>query len=361
MKKIVFFISSAATGGGIQRSASMITSELDKEEKYSITVVSLYNYDKRKYDYGKNTKHLKGSIESTNNAKKIIYKAKQECRNLFLNLEFDSIIIEGLGLIPFIPKKILRNKAINKIVRDHTGYSNFKKYGLTWFGLKMSLKYMDRIIVLTKENLLEYSQLFSKYRDKFMVIPNTVSSNIKRFSYNSNNKKICFIGRLSNEKGPDMAIEAFSKVLNVNEYSEWKLDLYGTGPMLNYLKSIVHDKKLERNVFFKGYESNIKDIYNKYAFLLVSSKFESFGLVILEALKAGIPVVSFDCNYGPRSLIKDGENGLLVTNGDKEELSKAIYSLISNENLRNQLAKNTDQIDSEFDYFKVITKWENVI
>ncbi|TXL66775.1 glycosyltransferase family 4 protein [Cerasibacillus terrae] len=361
MINVLFLISSAATGGGIQRSVSMISSALNKKEEYSVTVVSLFDYKEKRYDYGKITNHIKGSLKSNNNIKRIFFKAKTECASLLSKVDFDSIVIEGLGLVPLVPKKILKNKSIKIIVRDHSGYSNFKKFGLSWVGLKMSLKYADTFIVLTNENKEEYSRMFPKVRNKFKVIPNTIEPNVKRSPYNPNSNKICFVGRLSTEKGPHLLIDAFSNVINKEQYNEWKLDVYGTGPNLDELKSLVVRKKLEANVVFKGYSNNIINLYKDYAFLVVPSKYESFGIVILEALSVGIPVISFDCNYGPRSLIKHEKNGLLVQNGDVGELSDAINRMISNKEFRQVLSKNTQNINKKFGYSRVISEWENVL
>jgi glycosyltransferase involved in cell wall biosynthesis len=359
-KKILFLITSAATGGGIQRSVSMITGGLNDNE-YSITVVSLFDYKERTYDYGINTNHLKGSIKSNSNIKKIYLKAKAECAELLSQVKFDTVIIEGLGLVPLIPKKILLKKSISKIVRDHTGYSNYNKFGLSWMGLKKTIKYADEFIVLTKENRNEYSKIFGAKDYKIKVIPNAIDPHIKRFPYDLLSKKLCFVGRLSSEKGVDLLIEAFSMAIESEEYKDWELDIYGAGPELEKIKSLISQKNIDKNVILKGYSKDMHNRYNKYAFLVVPSRFESFGLVILEAMKTGLPVVSFDCNYGPRSLISHEVNGLLVQNGNVNELSNAIKKMISNNEFRNELSKNTDKDLWLYENGNILKEWEKVL
>lgn len=361
MRNILFLLPSSATGGGVQKATSLITKALDTDEGFSVTVASLFDYDKRKYNYGEHTRHLKGTLEQNNNIRKVFFRAKKTCKQLLSKSDFDTIVVEGLGIVPLLPFKLLKDKNVKLVIRDHSGYSNYTKYGLSWIGLKITIKYANTFIVLSNDIKAEYLSLFPKLKSIIKVIPNTIDPDVVREPYNLDSKKICFVGRLSEGKGPHLLIEAFSKLVTNEKFSDWKLDIYGTGPMMDKLRSLVDNSEVSGNVFFKGHHNDIINLYKEYAFLVVPSRYESFGLVILEALTVGIPVISFDCNYGPRTMISHMQNGLLVENGNVDELKKAIELLISNKEIRSELAGGYNRKTSAFDYFKVIENWKKVL
>lgn len=359
MKKLAFLVSSAATTGGIQKSLSMITKGLPKE-KFTITVISLFNFGHTNYDYGSDVEFLKGSLTSNVDLKKNFVKSFVELKKLLESIEFDTLVVEGLGLVPFVSKKYYDSNLKKFIVVDHTGRNNFKKYGLSWWGLLITKKYADFFVVLTNENKKEYKKKF-KNPEKIQVIPNSLDSKVITSPYNMNSRKICFVGRLSYEKGPDILIDAFSKTLSLINGKDWTLDIFGIGPEMPKLKEQIQNKELSNRIFLKGYENDIINRYKDYAFMVVPSRFESFGINILEALKVGIPVIAFDCNYGPRNLIRNNENGFLINENNTEELSLAINKLIEDNDLRLMFSKRTNLDLALYDFKNIILEWEKIL
>lgn len=360
MKKIMFLLPSAATSGGVQKSLSILTKTLSEKEKYLITVASLFETSENIYDYGKKTQHICGTLKKEMNLKKVFLKAKKECKKLVNKENIDVLVVESLGLLPLLPKKILNDKNIKIIVRDHVGYKNYKTFGLTWFGLKKAIKYIDYFIVLTEENKKEYLKVHPDLNNRIKVFPNIIEEDVVNRKYNSNSKKICFVGRLSTEKGAHLLIDAFSKVVE-RDIDKWQLDIYGSGEELENLKIQVKKTGMNDNINFKGHTNNIINLYENYSFLVVPSKYESFGIVILEALTIGIPVIAFDCSYGPRSLIDNEKNGLLVEKDNVEKMSNAIELLIKNKEYREYLASNTHKSVKKYSHSKIIKEWENVL
>ncbi|WP_341357133.1 glycosyltransferase [Rossellomorea sp. y25] len=360
LKNIAFLVSSAATGGGIQKSLSLISKALNNE-KFSVTIISLFDYEEIKYDFGPKTTFLKGSLKGNVDLKKVFFKTYFQCKRLLSSAHFDTLVIEGLGLVPFIPTKFLKDKSLKVVVRDHTGMSNYSRYGLSWLGLKQTMKYSDRFVVLTEENEREYAEIFNGEKNKIKTIPNALDPNIINSPYNNNSKKILYVGRLSYEKGADLLVESFGKALDLINDDEWQLDIYGSGPEMDNIQKQISQQNLNTRINLKGYNRNIYSTYKEYSFLVVPSRFESFGLIMLEALKVGIPVIAFDCNYGPRSIIRDKENGLLVPQNDINEFSKAISKLILNKDLRISLSNNTNTYLDKYNYRNVISEWETLL
>lgn len=360
MKKVAFLISSAGTGGGIQKSLSLITKELGIEH-HEVTIISLFDFNKTKYDYGDATRIIKGELEGNIDLKKNFIKTYLECNRLLKLADYDTLVVESLGLVPFLRKKIINSKSIKIIVRDHSGLSNYSKFGLSWIGLKKTLKYANSFIVLTEENKKEYIDLSNRFKNIIKVISNSIDPDVKEEKYNINSKKIIFVGRLGREKGVDLLIESFSQSLFELQNLDWELDIYGLGPEEKNIRDLIKKKGLEDRIYLKGYKKNVYNIYHEYSFMVVASRFESFGLAIVEAFKVGIPVISFDCNYGPRSIITNNENGLLVKANDVNALSSAINKLIRDTEMRKSFSVNTRNGIDKYSHQNIINEWKKIL
>ena len=126
------------------------------------------------------------------------------------------------------------------------------------------------------------------------------------------------------------------------------------------LKQQMSDLQL-KNVQFVGYIDDINEEFRKASVFVCSSRFEGFGMVILEAQANELPVVSFDCPYGPSELIKDGYTGILVENGDVPALSAGIEKLINDKDLRSRLAIEAKKWSESFHVTGICDRWEKLL
>lgn len=194
-----------------------------------------------------------------------------------------------------------------------------------------SLKQLDRFVVLTNEDRRNWTEL-----DNVSVIPNFVTS-VSMDKSDCNLKRVIAVGRYSWQKGFDMLINAWQIVYK--SHPEWLLDIYGDGDSNTY--QIIADNMGLSSVVRCNHA--IRDINNEYiksSIFVLSSRYEGLPLVLIEAMGAGLPVVSFSCPCGPRDLIQEGFNGLLVENGNVKELATKIITLIENEDLRCHMGLN---------------------
>jgi glycosyltransferase involved in cell wall biosynthesis len=142
-------------------------------------------------------------------------------------------------------------------------------------------------------------------------------------------------GRLFPVKRYDLLIEAFAKV--VAERPESRLRIYGKGPERANLRATIDRLGLGDNVFLMGARATLETEWAKASVAAVSSEWESFGMTILEAMHAGVPVVATDCPHGPGEIVTDGTDGLLVTPGDPNALATGLLRLIDDPDLRQRV------------------------
>jgi GalNAc-alpha-(1->4)-GalNAc-alpha-(1->3)-diNAcBac-PP-undecaprenol alpha-1,4-N-acetyl-D-galactosaminyltransferase len=167
------------------------------------------------------------------------------------------------------------------------------------------------------------------------------------------------IGRLESQKGFELLIKAFAK-LKLN-YSEWSLTILGDGSLRSELESLVKQLELTNQVHFLGRVKNPYDFLKQADIFVMSSRFEGFPNALCEAMASGLPVISTDCPSGPREIIRNGVDGILVANEDITALSKAIEHLMSNEDERKRLAAKAPEITQRFSLETVMRMWEEVI
>ena len=218
-----------------------------------------------------------------------------------------------------------------------------------YFYFRTIERYADAIVTLT-----EADKMLWKHTNLIEVIPNFSTMHVSRYS-DCTSKRIIAVGRLEWEKGFGRLIEIWRIVSS--KHADWHLDIYGKGSMHDTLITLAKKYKT-RNLTIHNETSNISQEYAASSICTVTSYFEGFSLVLLEAMKHGIPCVSFDCPFGPRSIINDSYNGFLVENGETRLFAERICRLIENEDLRKQFSNKAIEKANTFDKEIIMNKWE---
>lgn len=218
---------------------------------------------------------------------------------------------------------------------------------------KLIYRYVSSVVILTDEDKPKYDWL---EKSKIHIIPNIVSINFD--GYQVKKKIIIAVGRMCYQKGFDLLIEAWSHI--ATEQHDWTLQIYGEGEDKVMLENLIDAYQLN-NVELHPFTSNIDEVYQKASAFVLSSRFEGLGMVLIEALAHQLPCVSFDCPAGPKTIIKHGVNGSLVTTGNVVELSEAISVLLNNKELRNRYSSNSVASISNFSQDVVVGKWINLV
>ncbi len=209
----------------------------------------------------------------------------------------------------------------------------------------------DRFVVLTEEDRKNWPEL-----QNICVIPNFIEKQNKEKDYKLKKRFIC-VGRLSYQKGIDILIEACNLIKD--KLDGWHVDIFGAGEEETKLRSQIDESGLSEIVRINKPTTNIYAEYAKSDALLMTSRFEGLPMVLLEAMSAGIPAISFRCPCGPSDIITEG-CGILVENGNVEKFAKAMADVIDNPHTLMEMGRKSKERATDFEKDAVMREWEDL-
>ena len=212
----------------------------------------------------------------------------------------------------------------------------------------------DKFVVLTQEDQSYWGAL-----PNIEVIPNAAMSITGKLS-DVSFKRIIAVGRLDYQKGFNRLVQAWALIQETNKYRDWRLDIFGQGEWQNMLQQTIDKAELQDTVHIHRPTTKIGDEYAHSSILVTSSHYEGFPMVMIEAMAYGLPVVSFDYKCGPKDIIQDGANGLLVKDGDIEGFANAMMHLMADESYRKKLSTNARKVTSTYSEEAVMNKWKDL-
>ena len=217
--------------------------------------------------------------------------------------------------------------------------------------LKVASRF-DRFVVLTHEDSRYWGGL-----SNMSVIPNA-----RTFVCDApaplDRHRVIAVGRYTYQKGFDMLLYAWARVCK--QVNDWELHIIGDGESHDALAAQIKELSLQDSVVLCPATKNIKEAYQEASILVMSSRYEGFGMVLLEAATAGVPAVSFDCKCGPSEIIKDGETGFLVELGDTAGLAEKMLMLMKDKALRKKMGKAAFADSSRFSTETVMKQWTDL-
>lgn len=214
------------------------------------------------------------------------------------------------------------------------------------------LKWLDKMVVLTDNAFDDWPELTNVVK-----IPDALPFKIDDKS-ELTSKRIISIGRYAFDKGNDLLLQAWAII--EKQMSEWSLDVYGNGDKKPYQKQIVDLGIDQQRCYLHGPVTDVKKEYLSSSIFVLPSRFEGFGLVIIESMACGVPVVVFDCENGPRSIITDGENGFLIPPFDINIFAEKVMLLMKNQELRCRMGENAQNVASQYEMDKIGLQWKNL-
>ncbi|MGW4408134.1 glycosyltransferase family 4 protein [Nonomuraea sp. NPDC004702] len=224
--------------------------------------------------------------------------------------------------------------------------------------IKWRYRRMDALVTLTKADLRDYRSTLPKKPKKLARIPNAVppmSGEVSRLDA----KVVVAVGRMTRLKGFHRLITAWETVAAA--HPDWKLRIFGAGPQEDNLAAQIVEAGLEGKVELPGPTSDVGAELEKASIFVLSSRHEGFPMTILEAMAKGLAIVSFNSPHGPKEMITDEVDGLLVKPRTNANLAASIMRVIEDEPLRRSLAAAALETARTYDVHAVGQKWDELL
>ena len=372
--KLVYITPALYMAGGVERVLTLKANYFAEHFGYDITIILTEGKDKPLFYPLSDKIHVVNlNIEfedlwACSFAKKVlVYLKKQR--------QFKKALTKELMRIhPDITVSLLRreinflngikdgSRKIGELHINRANYRNFQNkdtnfvksiFAKFWSDNLLShLKKLDKLVVLTEKDKEAWIEL-----DNVVTIPDPLSMSPSSISL-LKEKRVIAVARYSYEKGIDLLLKAWTLVDKENQ--DWRLDVYGDGDRAFY-EQLIDELKINRShCQLHGRTNDVEKEYLNSSLFVSTSRFEGFGMVLTEAMVCGLPVISFDCPWGPRSIITDGEDGILVENGNINLLASSLSSLMSNETLRRSMSKAALKNVQRFSMEQIAEQWRNI-
>lgn len=358
--KLLYITNGINGAGGLERVLSIKASYLAENYGYEVTILSLNDGGNNPF-YEFSPKINLVSIPVFGNPVQYIRSYRKGIKKIFAKTNPDIILVCDDGLKAFFIPTILETtipaiyeRHVSKEIEMNHEYPFWKKILIEakWKCMESLAQTFQKFVVLTEGNTNEWKTL-----KNMAVIPNPLSFYPEQSS-TLQNKKVIAVGRQGYQKGYDRLLQSWKIVQE--KFPDWHLEIYGKITQEYQLEELSKDLKIKNSVSFFPPEKDIQSKYLDASVYIMSSRFEGFGMVLIEAMACGLPCVSFDCNYGPSDIIRDGEDGLLVENGKIGALAEALIKLMDQPHIRQEMGNNAKENVKRFLPKTIVQKWDDL-
>ncbi|MHA3893202.1 glycosyltransferase family 4 protein [Acinetobacter sp. GXMZU3951] len=342
MKKIIFVINSLRNKSGSERVACILANQLVEKFDYQIKIIN------RDADFGEVAYYLNNKIKvkKISGSKYHFYKGLKCCIE---NEKPDKIIVHNMGKLSLLCAFIPNIKDL--ISLEHVSFVSRPK--LVQVLSKLLYKKINMVVTLTNKDKF----YFDKIHNNVLTIPNFSPYAVVEKKHISE-KTILAVGRLTEQKNFLHLLKAWKKIYKL--IPDWKLNIYGEGEHLQLLTDYIEKNSLQ-NAYLKGVTSNVQKVYEQSAFFVMSSKYEGLPMVLIEAQSFGLPIVSYNCPYGPSDVISSNENGFLVEDQNVQKLADAILELASSPDLLKKFSENSLINAKNYQPDRILEIWEKMV
>lgn len=358
--RILYITNQISGAAGLERVLSIKASYLADKMNYDVHIVTLNQGDNPLF-FNFSDKITLHDISLGGNFFQYIKQYSLGLQNIVNNIRPDVISVCDDGLKAFFLPIVLRKpcpmiyeRHVSKRIEVKTDSERFLdkiKSKIIFKLMEVLAKTYDRFVVLTQGNTAEWNL------KNIAIIPNPLSFYPKRVS-TLENKRVIAVGKHTFQKGYDRLLQSWQLVNK--SYPDWKLAIYGTIDTNQGLQDLAEQLGIQKSVDFYPPNKDIQNQYLEASIFVLSSRFEGFGMVLIEAMACGVPCVSFDCPHGPKDIINDSQDGFLVQNGDTDMFAARINQLIEDELLRKKMGVNARENVKRFMSENILKHWDEL-
>lgn len=288
---------------------------------------------------------------------------KRRLSNLLYELKADVVVSLMSRILSFLPlikdgsSKVFeyhfsRNVREQMFASSKTGIFKKNVYKSRARTELKHIRKLNAFVVLTHED----ASLWGNIRN-LNVIPNALSFFPESRAELDNNIVIT-VGRLDPQKGYDYLVDIWEPIVKL--HPDWKLEIYGEGSDFEKIDTQIKKANLQNSILIKKPTSRIDEKLLRSSIYLMTSRYEGFPMVLVEAMACGLPVVSFRCPCGPEDIIKNNEDGFLINLGDNESMTLSLLKLIEDVDLRKKMGHAARENIKRFSQDEVMSQWTNL-
>lgn len=341
--------------GGIGRVTSLVAEELNKRHDITIITYAPYDSNTALYHFPQSVKILslnqKGTMKSY-----ILNGGIRKLRKIIKDNNLQIVIACGALFFPICV--FSRKGTIAKVICwEHSNANNISDHSFQMICRKCGTKMADAVVTITKQ---DYEMFMQKMKPRLLrQIYNPVDKRIQyQYSVDIDPHRIISVGRLTYQKNYPLLINVAKVILS--KYPNWTWDIYGEGPDRQEIEKLIFKTGLSNRLILKGQVDNLYERYGDYSFYVITSRYEGFGMALIEANRAGLPIISFNVECGPKEIINNGVNGLLIEPLNEDKMIEAISSLCDNREKCLELSENAKTDDNKFCIEDIGNEWEKL-
>lgn len=356
--RIAFLIGGFQDNGGIGRVTSILANEMANNSKRKVFAIP-YCLDERPVLYPLNDCiTIVPLFNQRYSMKEALLKRHvvNLLRRILVDNEIDILIACGALFFPVTIGAVKGTKT-KSICWEHSNANNKSDHQFQMLCRRIGAKYADSIVVITNQDFELYKR---KYNPKQMFqVYNPLDERIT-YCYDSkvNAKRIISVGRLTYQKNYQLLLRVAKRVLDIEQ--DWSWDIFGEGSDRKEIEKLIKDYDLTNRVYLNGQVNDLYNRYKDYSFYVITSRYEGFGMALLEANQSGLPIISFDVECGPREIIVNGKNGYLIEPLNESAMAQKVLELCENRNKCLRISENIKCMDNPFRLSEIISKWDEV-
>ncbi len=265
----------------------------------------------------------------------------------------NTVVYSVTSLIP-----LLKSGNYNEIYHCHNSFDKLKQGKVSMFKIRRVIKRFERFVLLSSICSSDFNCHFKT--DKGVYIPNFTHFNFECLTQEKH-KRFVFVGRIDNKvKQIDKLVKSYCAISDF--IPDWSLHIIGSGDDLPYLQEFVKKNNCENRIILAGHSNNVQLELQKCEVFCLTSAYEGMPLVLIEALFAGLPIITYDSSPGIKDIVEDGLNGYIVDMNDIEGFSQKMLLLANDAALRDKFSVKCNEIAKEkFDASKTINKWSRIL
>lgn len=358
--KILYVVPNINNGDGISRIIDIKANYLIENYGYEIVILTQNKgHDDLFFDFNKNIVFY--DIQLSGTIFQFFNSFRNQLKSAITKIKPDRIIVCDNGLKAFLIPFII-NPKIPLLLEIHSSLYVEESYSkdtlfhiliskLTCLYKQFGASQYNQVIVETYESSKEWKLKRVNVISNPLWFSTDIGSNLSQ-------KNVIAVGRHVYEKGFDRLLEIWKKV--IVKHPDWNLTIYGKSNPDFDLVALAKKLTIEKNITFHNPVKNIEEKYLEASIYLMTSRFEGFGMVLIEAMASGLPCIAYDCPCGPRAIIENNNNGFLIEDENENQFIQKLNNLIENENMRIDMGNKAKISVNKYQIESIMKQWNSL-